>query len=90
MSKKVYIEVDRDTLEDVQMKIQCFKSQMITLIDLIADIPSDDKRKLDYQSKTLAIDLAAIARDFAQCTADVVNACIAEGGGIINLLQYTF
>lgn len=89
MSKKVYIEVDRDTLEDVQMKIQCFKSQMITLIGLIDDIPSNDERKVEYRSKTLAIDLAAVSRDFAQCVADIINACIAEGG-IINLLQHTF
>lgn len=82
MSEKVSVEVDRDILEDLQMKILNLKSQTITLMNLIDDIPSDDNKKLDYQDKELARNLAAVLRDFSQYMADTINACIANGGGI--------
>ena len=81
MSKKLKIEVDRDTLSDIWARILCLKSQMIALVGIIDDIPSKDTREIEYQSKVIAIDMASLSKDSIQNIADLLDEIIALGGG---------
>lgn len=80
MSKKLKIEVDRDTLSDIWTRILCLKSQMIALVDIIDDIPSKDTREIEYQSKVIAMDMASLSKDSIQSIADLLDEIIALGG----------
>lgn len=81
MSKKLKIEVDRDTLSDIWARILCLKSQMIALVGIIDDIPSKDTREIEYQSKVIAMDMASLSKDSIQSIADLLDEIIALGGG---------
>lgn len=80
MSKKLKIEVDRDTLSDIWARILCLKSQMIALVGIIDDIPSKDTREIEYQSKVIAIDMVSLSKDSIQSIADLLDEIIALGG----------
>ena len=81
MSKKLKIEVDRDTLSDIWARLLCLKSQMIALVGIIDDIPSKDTREIEYQSKVIAIDMVSLSKDSIQSIADLLDEIIALGGG---------
>ena len=88
MSKKLKIEVDRDTLSDIWARLLCLKSQMIALVGIIDDIPSKDTREIEYQSKVIAMDMASLSKDSIQRIADLLDEIIALGGGVKKILKF--